>query len=210
MTIWEFIAKWGWPILWVVFGLTLFDAWHDHRELSERIATEQGEERSWSIRRRILKWTIPILALIGAIVAQIGADLSDKKLTELEIKTGPRVLTQEQKDILQKELEGSSDTVYFVIDPTAPDATPYVESLFHTLNAIGYLTVNQVKEMNPTQLDVTIEPNDLPAVIKMKAAFTKAHIKVRDGPAYDAGIGNTITPPPGAILLTVGARSVEE
>jgi hypothetical protein len=72
-----------WWLIWLTFVFAVFYALHDHRELSQKIRESIGQERQAARRKRSVLWCLPVLALIGAAVAQWGSDKADNEIATL-------------------------------------------------------------------------------------------------------------------------------
>ena len=72
-----------WWLIWLTFVFSVLYALHDHRELSQKMKEAAGKEGQAARRKRSLLWCLPVLALIGATVAQWGSDKADKEIASL-------------------------------------------------------------------------------------------------------------------------------
>jgi hypothetical protein len=97
MSAWEYLQNLSWPLLWLIFALTLWDALHDHRENRERVKNSFGKAKQRALFKLVRSWAIPILAFIAAAIGQLGSDA-------LEVRLAPRTISQEDGDRIKAVL----------------------------------------------------------------------------------------------------------
>jgi hypothetical protein len=205
-SIYDFLSRFAWPLIWLSLVLALVDAFDDHSETTEQLKGSKGLRKYWLHTKRVRLWTLPIVLGVGAILAQMGSENDEAKIVSLE----GRVITPEQQKIILTQLSNSDGLICFIINRNAPDSAVFAESLAKILAEAGYGVIPTFGSSTEIAPDVSVECDDSARADRIKDALAKAHIKINDGPAFDGGM---MAMPPlseGTIKIFIGIKSVDE
>ena len=155
-----------WWLIWLTFVFAVLYALHDHRELSQKVRETTGKEQQAARRKRSVLWCLPILALVGAAVAQWGSDKADKEIAtlgkhlqiatnqqakaqaavaDLEAKLKPRRFTPEQRtNFLRMVKDAPKCCVHIHCGNVDNETRAFAQDIRDLLQTAGYTVDNGV------------------------------------------------------------------
>jgi hypothetical protein len=205
-SIYDFLSRFAWPLIWFSLVLTLIDAFDDHSETTEQLKESKGFKKYWLHTKRIRLWTLPIVLGLGAILAQIGSETDEAQISSLSGRT----ITADQEQIILSKLHNSDGLVHFIVNRNAPDAMPFSESLATTLSRAGFGIIPTWGSSTEIAPDVSVECDDVQEANNIKNALREARIKVNDGEAFGGGMISDVPVTSGTIKIYIGIKSLDE
>jgi hypothetical protein len=90
----------SWPFLIIGFVFMVILLFFDHGEAWEKFITAKGRKRILPGIKLVALWGLLPVTILYSVGAQWGADADEKRITELESKNIPRIITANQKRMI--------------------------------------------------------------------------------------------------------------